>query len=153
LPPYNIQKAGEDHTTGSRWIFPGHGPPIRDPDAVIAQYLAHRELRERQVLAALAARRGSSATCRACGYAPSAARSRSVRSVSRRVVRPRDVEPDATSPHDRGEAGGGAARTADNLGGRLPALVRDAGFADVAETDRWTTPFGTLTFLRARVPS
>jgi glyoxylase-like metal-dependent hydrolase (beta-lactamase superfamily II) len=36
-------------------IFPGHGPPIHDPDAVIAQYLAHRELRERQVLAALTA--------------------------------------------------------------------------------------------------
>jgi glyoxylase-like metal-dependent hydrolase (beta-lactamase superfamily II) len=36
-------------------IFPGHGPPIHDPEAVIAQYLAHRELRERQVLAALAA--------------------------------------------------------------------------------------------------
>jgi glyoxylase-like metal-dependent hydrolase (beta-lactamase superfamily II) len=38
---------------GARVICPGHGPPIHDPDAVIAQYLAHRELREHQVVAAL----------------------------------------------------------------------------------------------------
>ena len=45
----------------------------------------------------------------------------------------------------------GADRTADNLGGRLPALLRAAGFSEVSETERWSTAFGTLTFLRARV--
>jgi ubiquinone/menaquinone biosynthesis C-methylase UbiE len=44
----------------------------------------------------------------------------------------------------------GAERTEANLAGRLPALMTAAGFADVAETDHWTTAFGTLTFLRAR---
>jgi ubiquinone/menaquinone biosynthesis C-methylase UbiE len=41
----------------------------------------------------------------------------------------------------------GAERTAASLEGRLPALMREAGFAGVAETDRWTTPFGTLAFV------
>jgi ubiquinone/menaquinone biosynthesis C-methylase UbiE len=45
----------------------------------------------------------------------------------------------------------GAERTGDNLDGRLPALLTAAGFTDVAETERWTTAFGTLAFLRARV--
>lgn len=45
----------------------------------------------------------------------------------------------------------GAERTGDNLDGRLPALITAAGFTDTAETERWTTAFGTLTFLRARV--
>ena len=44
----------------------------------------------------------------------------------------------------------GAARTSDNLTGRLPALLRAAGFTEVTETERWTTAFGTLAFLRAR---
>jgi SAM-dependent methyltransferase len=47
----------------------------------------------------------------------------------------------------------GPERTAANLEGRLPALVGEAGFVDVAETERWTTPFGTLAFLRARTPA
>lgn len=46
----------------------------------------------------------------------------------------------------------GAERTGDNLDGRLPALITAAGFTDAAETEQWTTAFGTLTFLRARVP-
>jgi ubiquinone/menaquinone biosynthesis C-methylase UbiE len=44
----------------------------------------------------------------------------------------------------------GAERTGDNLDGRLPALIRAAGFPDVAETEQWTTAFGTLTLFRAR---
>ncbi len=44
----------------------------------------------------------------------------------------------------------GAERTAANLDGLLPALLTAAGFTDVAETEHWTTAFGTLTFLRAR---
>jgi hypothetical protein len=40
--------------------------------------------------------------------------------------------------------------TGANLRGELPDLVREAGFDDVEETERWSTPFGTLTFLRAR---
>ena len=39
--------------------------------------------------------------------------------------------------------------TGANLRGELPGLVREAGFADVEETERWSTPFGTVTFLRA----
>ena len=35
-------------------LYPGHGPVIVDPAAVIDDYLAHRALREQQVLAALA---------------------------------------------------------------------------------------------------
>jgi glyoxylase-like metal-dependent hydrolase (beta-lactamase superfamily II) len=38
-----------------RLIAPGHGPLIRDPHRRIAEYLARRRLRERQVLEALAA--------------------------------------------------------------------------------------------------
>jgi glyoxylase-like metal-dependent hydrolase (beta-lactamase superfamily II) len=36
-------------------IYPAHGPAIRDPRAKIEQYLAHRALREEQVLGCLAA--------------------------------------------------------------------------------------------------
>ena len=36
-------------------IFPGHGPPVDRPHEKIAEYLAHRRMRERQVLDALAA--------------------------------------------------------------------------------------------------
>jgi glyoxylase-like metal-dependent hydrolase (beta-lactamase superfamily II) len=36
-------------------IFPGHGPPIDTPHEKLAEYIAHRQERERQVLAALAA--------------------------------------------------------------------------------------------------
>ena len=42
--------------------------------------------------------------------------------------------------------------TAANLRGELPALIAGAGFGDVAETERWMTPFGTLAFVRAGVP-
>ena len=42
----------------------------------------------------------------------------------------------------------GGDATGANLRGELPGLVREAGFADVEETERWSTPFGTLTFLR-----
>jgi len=35
-------------------IYPAHGPVIRNPRQKIEEYIAHRELRERQVLDALA---------------------------------------------------------------------------------------------------
>ncbi|HLJ80523.1 MAG TPA: MBL fold metallo-hydrolase, partial [Ktedonobacterales bacterium] len=35
-------------------ILPAHGPAIEQPQALLAQYIAHREDRERQVLAGLA---------------------------------------------------------------------------------------------------
>lgn len=37
-------------------VYPGHGAVIEDPGALIAQYVAHRETRERQIAGALAAR-------------------------------------------------------------------------------------------------
>lgn len=40
-------------------LLPGHGPIIDNPAAVIDEYLAHRAMRERQVLEALAAGCGS----------------------------------------------------------------------------------------------
>ena len=46
----------------------------------------------------------------------------------------------------------GGEPTAANLSGQLPALIADAGFVDVAETERWMTPFGTLAFVRATAP-
>jgi glyoxylase-like metal-dependent hydrolase (beta-lactamase superfamily II) len=36
-------------------ILPGHGPPVNDPAARIKEYLDHRQLREHQILGALAA--------------------------------------------------------------------------------------------------
>ena len=47
----------------------------------------------------------------------------------------------------------GAETTGDNLGGRLPALMEEAGFISVAEVDRLMTAFGTLALYRAAVPS
>ena len=38
-----------------RTLLPGHGPRVDDPAAVVAGYLEHRRLRERQVIAALKA--------------------------------------------------------------------------------------------------
>ncbi len=40
-------------------IYPAHGPVIRNPKEKIGEYIAHRELRERQVLEALARRRAA----------------------------------------------------------------------------------------------
>lgn len=39
---------------GARRIYGGHGPPVEDPAAKLREYLAHRQLREEQLLAALA---------------------------------------------------------------------------------------------------
>jgi len=41
---------------------------------------------------------------------------------------------------------------ADNFDGRLPGLMRSAGFADVEELSRLTTLFGPLAYLRGRKP-
>jgi glyoxylase-like metal-dependent hydrolase (beta-lactamase superfamily II) len=40
---------------GPRRVYPGHGPVIDDPLALIADYIDHRKLRERQVAACLEA--------------------------------------------------------------------------------------------------
>ena len=45
----------------------------------------------------------------------------------------------------------GAETTGDNLDGRLPALMEEAGFTSVAETDRLMTAFGTLSLYRASI--
>jgi len=42
----------------------------------------------------------------------------------------------------------GAERTRTNLEGRLPDVMRAAGFVDVRETERWSTLFGTLALYR-----
>jgi ubiquinone/menaquinone biosynthesis C-methylase UbiE len=41
--------------------------------------------------------------------------------------------------------------TGANVRGELPGLIADAGFTDVREVGHRMTPFGTLTYLRARV--
>jgi glyoxylase-like metal-dependent hydrolase (beta-lactamase superfamily II) len=38
---------------GLEVLAPGHGPPVRDPQAKLAQYISHRLERERRLLAAL----------------------------------------------------------------------------------------------------
>lgn len=43
-------------------IFPAHGPTIEDGSSKLHEYLAHRELREQQVLAALEARQPATPT-------------------------------------------------------------------------------------------
>lgn len=43
----------------------------------------------------------------------------------------------------------GEERLADNWGGRLPQLMRDAGFADAEERGRAMTPFGSVSFYSA----
>jgi hypothetical protein len=43
----------------------------------------------------------------------------------------------------------GIGELADNLDGRLPGLLEQAGFATVSEEDRLLTPFGPAIFLRA----
>jgi ubiquinone/menaquinone biosynthesis C-methylase UbiE len=45
----------------------------------------------------------------------------------------------------------GSETTGVNLRGELPALIAEAGFIGVAETERWMTLFGTLAFVRAAV--
>jgi cyclopropane fatty-acyl-phospholipid synthase-like methyltransferase len=47
----------------------------------------------------------------------------------------------------------GSERTEVNLSGRLPDLVREAGFVAVAETGTAMTPFGSLAYLRATAPA
>lgn len=44
----------------------------------------------------------------------------------------------------------GAETTGANLRGELPALITEAGFTDVRETEHRMTPLGTLTYLSAR---
>lgn len=44
----------------------------------------------------------------------------------------------------------GAETTGANLRGELPALIAEAGFTDVRETEHRMTPLGTLSYLRAR---
>lgn len=46
-------------STGLEALYPGHGPVIDAPEAVIADYVAHRLEREDQILTALAAGAGS----------------------------------------------------------------------------------------------
>jgi len=41
-------------------------------------------------------------------------------------------------------------RTADNIAGRLPSMFRQAGFADVAQTEQCLTIIGTLALYRGR---
>ena len=46
----------------------------------------------------------------------------------------------------------GYVTTADNVAGRLPQLIAEAGFAGVEETTRYATLFGTLSLYRAHKP-
>lgn len=41
-------------------------------------------------------------------------------------------------------------QAADNFDGKLPEMMRAAGFTEVRETEHFLTPFGTLTLLQAR---
>lgn len=43
----------------------------------------------------------------------------------------------------------GEARTRPNLEGRLPELLREAGFTEVTADESWTTAFGSLSFIAA----
>ncbi len=45
----------------------------------------------------------------------------------------------------------GFGTTADSVAGRLPALIAEAGFRDVLETQRLRTPLGTISLYRARL--
>ncbi|HEX6622191.1 MAG TPA: class I SAM-dependent methyltransferase [Pyrinomonadaceae bacterium] len=47
----------------------------------------------------------------------------------------------------------GRATTRDNVKGELPPLLRDAGFAEVCETARYMTMFGTLSLFKTRKPA
>ena len=41
----------------------------------------------------------------------------------------------------------GAETTADNLAGRLPAILQEAGFDEVRERDALRTPYGLMVFV------
>jgi SAM-dependent methyltransferase len=43
--------------------------------------------------------------------------------------------------------------TADNVAGRLPEFMGQAGFTDVSETQRFATPLGTISLYRATKPA
>ena len=57
-----------------RRLWPGHGPVIEAPEKVIAQYVAHREMREAEIVAALRTGRATPAEIvrEVYGYLPSA---------------------------------------------------------------------------------
>jgi ubiquinone/menaquinone biosynthesis C-methylase UbiE len=44
----------------------------------------------------------------------------------------------------------GGEGTAVNIRGEIPAMVKEAGFENVVQTESWMTPFGTLAFVRGR---
>jgi SAM-dependent methyltransferase len=46
----------------------------------------------------------------------------------------------------------GFATIRDNVDGRLPEFMSDAGFEEVCETRQWATALGSLSFYRARKP-
>ena len=48
-----LDSLGRVRALGAKRLLPGHGPVIDDPDDAIDRYIAHRESREQQVLAAL----------------------------------------------------------------------------------------------------
>lgn len=47
----------------------------------------------------------------------------------------------------------GATRLRDNWEGKLPELMREAGFASAEELGRAFTPFGSVSFYRATLPA
>jgi glyoxylase-like metal-dependent hydrolase (beta-lactamase superfamily II) len=52
LPDY-LESLTRLQSLDIRRIYPGHGPPIQNPQARIAEYIEHRRMRERQILEAL----------------------------------------------------------------------------------------------------
>lgn len=59
MRPYQqtLRRLAQDFS-GARTIYGGHGPVVRDAQAKIAEYIAHREMREREIVGALAERGG-----------------------------------------------------------------------------------------------
>lgn len=73
IPPQGDMGAYRDslrRLQKSDWqrFLPGHGPAVTDPAARLAELLAHRQLREDQILAALASGPATAATLRARIY-------------------------------------------------------------------------------------